>query len=50
MAKHFSSTVALLDILSSSETSDDQWGAIMKNEESAESEAADEDCNNWKYR
>jgi len=34
MAKRSSSTAALLDILSSSETSDDQWGAIMTNEES----------------
>jgi len=34
MAEHSSSTAALLDILSSLETSDDQWGAIMANEES----------------
>ena len=51
MAKHCtdcSSTAALLYILSSSETSDDQWGAIMTNEES-ESEA-DKDWNSLKYR
>jgi len=34
MAKHSSSTAALLDILSNSETSDDQSGVIMMNEES----------------
>jgi len=33
MVKHSSSTAALLDILSSSETSGDQWGAIMMNKE-----------------
>jgi len=45
-----SSTAALLYILSSSETSDDQWGAIMimTNEES-ESEA-DKDWNSLKCR
>ena len=47
MAKHSSSTAALLDILSSSEISDDQWGAIMMNEESKSE--VDKDWNSWKY-